>query len=240
METVEQRNYAILIDAENISSDYAEKIIEEIIKYGTPTIKRIYGNWSDTKLKKWEQKTLDLALTPRQQFTYTKGKNANDMLLVIDAMDILYMTNRVDGICIVSSDSDFIPLVNRLKESNLHLIGMGEVKTPKPFYNACDKFIYLENLIDDRKSISDKGSGTTKKVDKVTIALIKKIIRENCDDSGRFNNAQLTPMLEKYQPEFDPRTFGYTKLTDMLRLDENLKKIFEFKKEHSTLFISLR
>ena len=238
----DNKSYAVLIDAENISADYAEKIIEEILKYGTPTIKRIYGDWSSNKTKKWESKILDLALTPRQQFAYTKGKNAVDMLLVIDALDILFANNHIGGVCIVSSDSDYIPLVNRLKESDIYMLGMGEEKTPKPFCNSCDKFIYLENLIDENfidennDENSDENNGHTQKkklsksphkISKALIRLVGDIIDEFSDEDGKLHLAQLGTILNKRDPSFDTRSYGYKKLSTLLKSDIETKKYFE-------------
>lgn len=242
----ENKSYAVLIDAENISADYAEKIIEEILKYGTPTIKRIYGDWSSNKTKKWENKILDLAITPRQQFAYTKGKNAVDMLLVIDAMDILYTKNHIGGVCIVSSDSDYIPLVNRLKESDIYIIGMGEEKTPSPFSNACDKFIYLENLIDIDEEYDEEYNDTKKKKQRKTadnrlIVLIKDIIDEFSDEDGKLHLAQLGTILNKRDSSFDTRTYGYKKLSAFLRSDTETQKHFEiqYDEKNRTSHISI-
>ena len=224
----DNKSYAVLIDAENISADYAEKIIEEILKYGTPTIKRIYGDWSSDKTKKWESKILDLAFTPRQQFAYTKGKNAVDMLLVIDAMDILFANNHIGGVCIVSSDSDYIPLVNRLKESDIHIIGMGEEKTPKPFFNACDKFIYLELLIDEENQETQETKVHKPiEVDDALINLMRYIIDEFSDENGSLHLAQLGTILNKRAPSFDTRTYGYKKLSTLLKSDIKTKKSFD-------------
>ena len=134
---------AVLIDGDNIPSAYVKEMMEEIAKYGNPTIKRIYGDWTKPQLSKWKKVLLDNAITPMQQFGYTTGKNATDSAMIIDAMDILY-SDKVDGFCIASSDSDFTRLATRIRETGLSVIGIGEKKTPSPFIAACDKFIYLE------------------------------------------------------------------------------------------------
>jgi uncharacterized protein (TIGR00288 family) len=134
---------AILIDADNVSYRKIEEILNEVKRYGIPTIKRIYGDWTNPYVEKWKDKLLTHAITPIQQYSYTQGKNSTDSALIIDAMDILH-SDRVDGFCIVSSDSDFTRLATRLRESGKLVIGIGEKKTPKPFIASCDKFIYVE------------------------------------------------------------------------------------------------
>ena len=136
---------AVLIDGDNIPSAYVKGMMEEIAKYGNPTIKRIYGDWTNPKLTKWKSLLLENAITPIQQYGYTIGKNATDSAMIIDAMDILY-SEKVDGFCLVSSDSDFTRLATRLREAGMNVIGIGEKKTPEPFIVACDKFIYIEIL----------------------------------------------------------------------------------------------
>ena len=139
------QNLAVLIDADNIPSAYIKEMMEEIAKYGNPTVKRIYGDWTRPQVTKWKNILLENALNPIQQYGYTTGKNATDSAMIIDAMDILY-SNKVDGFCIASSDSDFTKLAMRLREAGMNVIGIGEKKTPEPFIVACDRFIYLEIL----------------------------------------------------------------------------------------------
>ena len=136
-------NLAVLIDGDNITSAYVTEMMGEIAKYGNPTIKRIYGDWTSPHLSKWKTPLLENAITPIQQYAYTSGKNATDSAMIIDAMDILY-SEKVDGFCLVSSDSDFTKLATRLREAGMQVIGIGEKKTPNPFIVACDKFIYIE------------------------------------------------------------------------------------------------
>ncbi|MGY8915260.1 MAG: NYN domain-containing protein, partial [Flavobacteriales bacterium] len=142
---IKDTKLAVLIDGDNIPSKYVKEMMEEITKYGTPTIKRIYGDWTKPHLSKWKNILLENAINPIQQYGYTVGKNATDSAMIIDAMDILY-SNKVDGFCLVSSDSDFTKLATRLREAGLKVYGIGEKKTPDPFIVACDKFIYLEIL----------------------------------------------------------------------------------------------
>src|SRR5210317_92862 len=136
---------AVLIDGDNIPSKYIKEMMEEITKYGTPTIKRIYGDWTKLHLSKWKKILLENAITPIQQYGYTSGKNATDSAMIIDAMDILY-SEKVNGFCLVSSDSDFTRLATRLREAGMKVFGIGEKKTPQPFIAACEKFIYIEIL----------------------------------------------------------------------------------------------
>ncbi len=148
----EELRLAVLIDAENVPYRNIKGILEEVAKYGTPTIKRIYADWTNNALNGWKLALLENAITPIQQYSYTTGKNSSDSALIIDAMDILY-TEKVDGFCIISSDSDFTRLVTRLREAGMKVYGIGEQKTPAPFIAACDKFIYIEIInSSDKKS----------------------------------------------------------------------------------------
>src|SRR4030066_2052062 len=158
---------AILIDGDNIPSAYVKEMMEEIAKYGNPTIKRIYGDWTKPNLGKWKNILLENAITPVQQYSYTSGKNATDSAMIIDAMDILY-SQKVDGFCLVSSDSDFTRLATRIRESGLLVIGIGEKKTPDPFIVACDKFIYLEILEPYSETKDEKGEPKKPVLKKIT------------------------------------------------------------------------
>lgn len=209
---------AVLIDADNAQSSIVDGLLAEIAKYGTATVKRIYGNWTGEQLKGWKETLLEHSIQPMQQFDYTKGKNATDSAMIIDAMDLLY-TGNFDGFCIVSSDSDFTRLASRLRESGLSVYGFGEKKTPKPFRAACDKFIYTEVL---RAGEQDEGPSKAKptddlKKDKGHLAnLFRSAIDANSDDEGW---AQLGPVgsnIAKQAPEFDPRNYGYRKLRDLV------------------------
>ncbi|NCB09122.1 MAG: NYN domain-containing protein, partial [Bacteroidia bacterium] len=181
---------AVLIDGDNIPSAYVKEMMEEIAKYGNPTIKRIYGDWTKPILSKWKNLLLENAITPIQQYGYTTGKNATDSAMIIDAMDILY-SQKVDGFCIVSSDSDFTRLATRLREAGMKVYGIGEKKTPEPFIVACDKFIYIEILKKQSKEsenaqVPDKQEKKME-VDKITpkvIKLISSTISDLADDDG--------------------------------------------------------
>lgn len=211
-------NLAVLIDGDNIPSAYVKEMTEEIAKYGNPTIKRIYGDWTRPGLNKWKNLLLENAITPIQQYGYTVGKNATDSAMIIDAMDILY-SGKVDGFCIVSSDSDFTRLATRLREAGKMVIGIGEKKTPNPFIVACDKFIYIEILKGKENSKSDKKD-TNKSIDAITdkeIALISSTISDVSDDDGWAFLGDVGQLLQKKQPNFDSRNYGFEKLTPLIK-----------------------
>ncbi len=208
-------NLAVLIDGDNIPSAYIGEMIEEITKYGNPTIKRIYGDWTRPGLTKWKNLLLENAITPIQQYGYTTGKNATDSAMIIDAMDILY-EEKVQGFCLVSSDSDFTRLATRLREAGKLVIGIGEKKTPNPFVVACDKFIYIEIL----KKQTQESKWTSGSVDKVwdkEIALIASTINDLSDDDGWAFLWDVWGLIQKKQPSFDSRNFGFEKLTPLIK-----------------------
>jgi uncharacterized LabA/DUF88 family protein len=213
---------AVLIDGDNIPSAHVKEMMEEIAKYGNPTIKRIYGDWTNPRLSKWKNLLLENAITPIQQYGYTKGKNATDSAMIIDAMDILY-TGKVSGFCIVSSDSDFTRLATRLREAGMLVIGLGEKKTPNPFIVACDKFIYVEILksrSDDKKEEKQTDEEDKSSVDKITsrdIRLIKASISDLSDDDGWAFLVDVGSLIQKKQPNFDSRNFGFLKLTPLIK-----------------------
>lgn len=214
-------NLAVLIDGDNIPSAHVKEMMEEIAKYGNPTIKRIYGDWTKPHLTKWKNLLLENAITPIQQYGYTTGKNATDSAMIIDAMDILY-SEKVNGFCLVSSDSDFTRLATRLREAGMQVIGIGEKKTPNPFIVACDKFIYIEIL---KHTSKDKESGNEKElskgvVDSITPKVVKLItttINDLSDDDGWAFLGDVGSLLQKKQPNFDPRNYGYQKLTPLIK-----------------------
>jgi len=212
---------AVLIDGDNIPSAYVKEMLEEIAKYGNPTIKRIYGDWTKPHLAKWKNILLENAITPIQQYGYTTGKNATDSAMIIDAMDILY-SEKVNGFCLVSSDSDFTRLATRLREAGMMVFGLGEKKTPDPFIVACDKFIYIEILKQrtktDDKEIS-KEEQQKSEVDKITpkvIKLISATIADLADDDGWAFMGDVGNLLQKKQPNFDSRNYGFQKLTPLI------------------------
>ncbi|MEQ9302617.1 MAG: NYN domain-containing protein, partial [Marinoscillum sp.] len=215
-------NLAVLIDGDNIPSAYVKEMMEEIAKYGNPSIRRIYGDWTKPNLSKWKNMLLQNAITPIQQYGYTTGKNATDSAMIIDAMDILY-SGKVDGFCLVSSDSDFTRLATRLREAGMRVIGIGEKKTPEPFIVACDRFIYIEILKkQDEKESTGSKSKTLKKNDdeKITnkvIKLISTTISDCADEDGWAFLGDVGSLLQKKQPNFDSRNYGFQKLTPMIK-----------------------
>jgi len=212
-------NMAVLIDADNIPSANVKDMMEEITKYGNPTIKRIYGDWTHPRVKKWKNLLLENAITPVQQYAYTVGKNATDSAMIIDAMDLLY-SGKVGGFCLVSSDSDFTRLATRLREAGMLVIGIGEKKTPDPFIVACDKFIYIEILGSESEDKETKAKRKNARVDKISkrdIALIKSTIRDVSDDDGWAFLGDVGSMLQKKRPNFDSRNYGFDKLTPLMK-----------------------
>ena len=234
----QQKHLAVLIDADNASAAIVEGLFEEIAKYGIASVKRIYGDWTLPNLGGWKQVLLDYSIQPMQQFAYTKGKNATDSSLIIDAMDLLY-TRRFDGFCLVSSDSDFTRLAARLREEGLEVIGFGEQKTPKPFVTACDKFIYTELLRADAETPEIEPTAPAANVDvpaaksestaaietapsavapqKIPVKLITKVIDDISDEEGWAVMAALGENLRKLKSDFDPRLYGFKKLTDLIK-----------------------
>jgi len=224
-----ENNLAVLIDGDNIPSAYVKEMMEEIAKYGNPTIKRIYGDWTKPQLSKWKNVLLENAINPIQQYGYTQGKNATDSAMIIDAMDILY-SNKVQGFCLVSSDSDFTKLATRLRESGLNVIGIGEKKTPEPFIVACDRFIYIEILgSHPKQQESENNVDKDKKkqsVDKVTpkvLNLISSTISDLADEDGWAFLGDVGGLLQKKQPNFDSRNYGFQKLTPMISSISNFE-----------------
>ena len=218
-EPVEQKpsfdkRFALLIDADNVSSKYIKPILDELSKYGTITYKRIYGDWTSTLHAKWKDALLDNSITPIQQFSYTVGKNATDSAMIIDAMDILY-TNSVEGFCLVSSDSDFTRLASRIRESGLTVIGMGEKKTPTPFRKACDIFTTLELLIGEARRDKANGSSSSLTIEEVERAVFD-IITDNQNNGKSTGLGEVGSRLLKRYPDFDVRSFGTNLLSKLL------------------------
>lgn len=208
---------AVLIDADNAQPSIVEGLLAEIAKYGTANVKRIYGDWTGSRLKGWKEVLLLHSIQPIQQFGYTRGKNATDSAMIIDAMDLLY-TNKFDGFCIVSSDSDFTKLASRIRESGLVVYGFGEKKTPEPFVSACDKFIYTEVLLskeDDAPSIKRKSANELKQDTKL-VNLLRNAVEASSDDSGWAHLAPVGSNIAKQAPDFDPRNYGYKKLGELV------------------------
>jgi uncharacterized LabA/DUF88 family protein len=232
MQTLNDLRLAVLIDADNIPYSNVKGMLEEIAKYGTPTFKRIYGDWTKPTVAGWKSVLLENAITPVQQYSYTKGKNSTDSAMIIDAMDILY-SGKVDGFCIVSSDSDFTRLATRLREAGMKVIGIGERKTPHPFIVACDKFIYLEIItpstaaLESSPVIKKRGKPVVKKKKnedtdiqtpaRIVKRLIASSITDLADENGWAYLGDVGNLILKKQPDFDPRNFGFPKLTPLIR-----------------------
>ncbi|CAG5017126.1 hypothetical protein DYBT9275_05706 [Dyadobacter sp. CECT 9275] len=230
MEVNKELRLAVLIDADNVPYANIKGMLEEIAKYGTPTFKRIYGDWTKPTLSGWKTVLLENAITPIQQYSYTSGKNSSDSALIIDAMDILY-TGRVDGFCIVSSDSDFTRLATRLREAGMLVFGIGERKTPSPFIASCNKFIYIEILkkepkpeVPAKKTAKNKplkeeapAAPVVAKIDERLVKLISDSINDIAEEDGWIFLGVLGSMILKKQPDFDSRNYGYKKLLDLIR-----------------------
>lgn len=231
---------AVLIDADNAPRTALKEVMEEIAVYGTPTIKRIYGDWTAPNMNSWKPLLLESAITPIQQYAYTTGKNATDSAMIIDAMDILY-TAQVDGFVLISSDSDFTRLATRLREAGKKVYGMGEKKTPQPFIASCDKFIYIEIIRDaakepearTQKRSAAQSSNAGNNIPKKTIRLLASSLQDIADDEGFGHLGALGDLLSKKQPDFDSRNYGYSKLSTMIQAIDR----FEIRKEGSVLTV---
>lgn len=219
------KRFAVLIDAENISGKYIKTIFDELSNDGTVTYKRIYGDWTKPAVSSWKNVLLNNSITPVQQFSYTTGKNSSDSAMIIDAMDILYSGN-VDGFCIVSSDSDFTRLASRLREAGMYVVGMGERKTPSAFIAACNRFKYLEVMEqttkeDSADAVSEQGKVTKSQIE----TAIQSVIDTASDEDGWISLGELGSILVKRFPDFDVRNYGYKKLSDfILTFDEFINK----------------
>lgn len=230
MEDINDLRLAVLIDADNVPYSNIKAVMEEIALYGTPTFKRIYGDWTKPTLSGWKNVLLENAITPIQQYNYTTGKNSTDSAMIIDAMDILY-SGKVDGFCLVSSDSDFTRLATRLREAGMKVIGIGEKKTPSPFIVACDKFIYLEIIGKSeekkeapqpkiRKARGSKPQSEPESDDRIpedVIKLISVTISDLADDSGWAFLGEVGSLIQKKRPDFDSRNYGFNKLTPLIK-----------------------
>lgn len=257
---IQTKKFAVLIDADNSSINAISSVLEEVAKYGIASVKRVYGDWSSESLKKWRDVLLPHAITPVQQFAYTKGKDATDMILIIDAMDLLY-AGALDGFCIVSSDSDFTPLASRIRENGLSVYGFGKKSTPEAFKKACDKFIYVENLLTDAdvkngedeelalvqdkkiaetvKTIESKAIQQTKEstlpeaMDRATLNLIYKAVKDNADENGWANLGMVGQYISAVKPDFDSRNYGRAKLSGLIKT----LNLFETKIDMSQMYL---
>jgi uncharacterized LabA/DUF88 family protein len=219
---ISQAKLAVLIDADNTQPAIIEGLLDEVAKYGVASVKRIYGDWTSTNLRSWKDRLLEYAIQPIQQFSYTTGKNATDSAMIIDAMDLLY-SERLDGFCIVSSDSDFTRLASRLRESGRTVYGFGEKKTPRAFVAVCDKFIYTEILRDIQEESEDGDARPAArprkdfKVDRKLLKLLQDAVEDLADESGWAYLGGVGQKINNRSSEFDPRNYGFKKLGDLFR-----------------------
>jgi len=227
MATENTARLAVLIDADNAQPSITEGLLAEVAKYGTAHVKRAYGDWTGPNLRGWKDQLLAQSIHPIQQFAYTRGKNATDAAMVIDAMDLLY-SGRFDGFCIVSSDSDFTRLAARLRESGMTVYGFGERKTPKPFVAACDKFVYIENLrfadedaapgaLGGRPGKPKPATAAQLKGDTELVSLLRNAIDAASDDDGWAPLSSVGNIITNQRPDFDSRSYGYGKLSDLIK-----------------------
>lgn len=228
MEAIKDLRLAVLIDADNVPFSNVKGMFEEIAKYGVPTFKRIYADWTKPTVSGWKNVLLENAITPIQQYSYSTGKNSSDSAMIIDAMDILY-TGKVDGFCIVSSDSDFTRLATRLREAGMKVIGIGERKTLKPFITACDKFIYFEILKDSRppapnknkanisRKQESKSSSPINKPDEELTKILMDSISDLADENGWAFLGELGSLILKKKPDFDSRNYGFEKMLPLIK-----------------------
>jgi uncharacterized LabA/DUF88 family protein len=213
---------AVLIDADNSSASAIEAILTQVATVGKANVRRAYGNWGKSELKGWKDRLHEFAIAPVQQFDLTKGKNASDIAMVIDAMDLLH-AGDVEGYAIVSSDADFTPLVMRLRQSGAEVIGFGQAKAPEPFRNACSRYFEVEALVqvangdDDRAASSAKRrTGAQLKQNSKLMNQLKSAVDEAADDDGWTSLSQVSNLIRN-QSSFEPRNFGYAKLSDLVR-----------------------
>ena len=221
-EEISQAKLAVLIDADNTQPAIIEGLLDEVAKYGVASVKRIYGDWTSNHLRSWKERLLANAIQPIQQFSYTTGKNATDSAMIIDAMDLLY-SEKLNGFCIVSSDSDFTRLAARLRESGCTVYGFGAEKTPQAFVKVCDKFIYTEILLDNQEEADeDEGRPHQKtrkefKVDRKLLKLLRDAVDDLADESGWAYLGGVGQKIANRYGEFDPRNYGFRKLGDLFR-----------------------
>lgn len=216
--TESNASLAVLIDADNAQASIIEGLLSEIAKFGVASVKRIYGDWTTPNLGQWKTVLLNHSIQPIQQFRYTTGKNATDSAMIIDAMDLLY-SGTFDGFCIVSSDSDFTRLASRIRESGKRVYGFGEKKTPQPFVSACDRFIYTEifSLSESSEKETSKWPGNKLRQETKLVSLIRSAIDVASNEDGWANLGAVGSAIVKNAPEFDPRNYGYSKLSDLVK-----------------------
>ncbi len=234
--TESNASLAVLIDADNAQATIIEGLLSEVAKFGVASVKRIYGDWTTPNLGQWKTTLLNHSIQPIQQFRYTTGKNATDSAMIIDAMDLLY-SNTFDGFCIVSSDSDFTRLASRIRESGKRVYGFGEKKTPQAFVAACDRFIFTEIFTLSDNSENEKETtklpGNKLRQDTKLVNLIRSAINTASNEDGWASLGPVGSNIVKNAPEFDPRNYGYGKLSELVKAID----LFEIEKQQTHLIL---
>jgi uncharacterized protein (TIGR00288 family) len=231
----ETKRIALLIDCDNVSHTAIEGVLEELAKHGTVNVRHAHGDWKSTSLSGWAEELHPHAIRPMQQFAYTKGKNATDSAMIIDAMDLLYIRN-VDAFALMTSDSDFTPLVLRILESGFPVYGFGEKKTPKPFVDSCSPFIYIENLVSSARSETDEGSASAKKTkaklgqNSALVRLLRTAVDQAADDDGWANMGQVASYISNNNSSFSSINYGYKRVSDLIKATE----LFEIELRNGT------
>lgn len=235
----EKKRIALLIDCDNVSHNSIEGVLEELAKYGMVNVRHAHGDWNNPSLSGWIDRLHPHAIRPMQQFAYTKGKNATDSAMIIDAMDLLY-SNSVDAFALMTSDSDFTPLVLRILESGLPVYGFGEKKTPKPFVDACSPFIFTENLVSEDKTKTDKPLQRVKKSkqelrkDKILVKLLKTAVEQTSDDDGWVHLSRVGSYISN-NSSFSSINYGYKKLSDLIQTSELFE--IEMRREGKDMYV---
>ena len=233
----ERQKIALLIDCDNVSHNSIEGVLEELAKYGMVNVRHAHGDWNNPSLSGWIERLHPHAIRPMQQFAYTKGKNATDSAMIIDAMDLLYSKN-IDAFALMTSDSDFTPLVLRILESGLPVYGFGEKKTPKPFVDACSPFIYTENLLPEKEEKaskqkkSDKKDSTELRQDTTLVRLLRTSVEQTSDDDGWAHMSKVAHYISN-NSSFSCINYGYKKLSELIKASE----LFEVKMDGSAMYI---
>ena len=221
----ESRRIALLIDCDNVSHTAIEGVLEELAKHGTVNVRHAHGDWKSPSLSGWAEKLHPHAIRPMQQFAYTKGKNATDSAMIIDAMDLLYSGN-VDAFALMTSDSDFTPLVLRILESGFPVYGFGQKKTPQPFVDSCSPFIYIENLVSSSSDEAESGTAPSRKSkaqlrqDSSLVRLLRTAVEQTSDDDGWANMGQVASYISNNNSSFSSINYGYRKISDLIKATE--------------------
>jgi len=237
----EGKRIALLIDCDNVSHNSIEGVLEELAKYGMVNVRHAHGDWNNPSLSGWAEKLHPYAIRPMQQFAYTKGKNATDSAMIIDAMDLLYSKN-IDAFALMTSDSDFTPLVLRLLENGMPVYGFGEKKTPKPFVDACSPFIYTENLLTDEKDEKKGNAKPLTKMDKkalrsdtALVRLLRTAAEQAAEDDGWSHMSRVGSYISNNSSSFSSVNYGYKKLGDLIKTSELFD--IEMRNNGSTMYI---